>query len=309
VNDVGLFESLPPEVSLYEVSLRDGLQNERATVLLRDKLRLADALASSGLRRIELTSFVSPKWIPQLADADELAKHAPKFPGVTWSALCPNERGLERAVAAGTEEIAVFMSASETHNQRNVNKTIAQTLATFDNVIVGAVKAGIRVRGYVSTAWGCPYEGQVPAEKVLWVAQELRRRGCYQISLGDTIGCGTPRQTRDLLRLFFQEFKASELALHMHDTRGTALANVLVGLEMGIRDFDASVAGMGGCPYAPGAAGNLATEDLVYMLDGMGVRTGVDLEKLVEAGRVAESLVGRTLPGKVHQSGIRSLRA
>jgi len=306
---MALFESLPPEVSLYEVSLRDGLQNERATVLLRDKLRLADALASSGLRRIELTSFVSPKWIPQLADADELAKHAPKFPGVTWSALCPNERGLERAIAAGTEEIAVFMSASETHNQRNVNKTIAQTLATFDNVIVGAVKAGIRVRGYASTAWGCPYEGAVPAEKVLWVAQELRRRGCYQISLGDTIGCGTPRQTRDLLRLFFQEFKPSELALHMHDTRGTALANVLVGLEMGIRDFDASVAGMGGCPYAPGAAGNLATEDLVYMLDGMGVRTGVDLEKLVEAGRVAESLVGRTLPGKVHQSGIRSLRA
>jgi hydroxymethylglutaryl-CoA lyase len=306
---MALFESLPPEVSLYEVSLRDGLQNERATVLLRDKLRLADALASSGLRRIELTSFVSPKWIPQLADADELAKHAPKFPGVTWSALCPNERGLERAVAAGTEEIAVFMSASETHNQRNVNKTIAQTLATFDNVIVGAVKAGIRVRGYVSTAWGCPYEGEVPAEKVLGVAKELRRRGCYQISLGDTIGCGTPRQTRDLLRLFFQEFTPAELALHMHDTRGTALANVLVGLEMGIRDFDASVAGMGGCPYAPGAAGNLATEDLVYMLDGMGVRTGVDLEKLVEAGRVAESLVGRTLPGKVHQSGIRSLRA
>jgi hydroxymethylglutaryl-CoA lyase len=165
------------------------------------------------------------------------------------------------------------------------------------------------VRGYVSTAWGCPYEGDVPPAKVLALAHELTRRGCYQISLGDTIGCGTPRQTRDLLRLFFQEFKPSQLGLHMHDTRGTALANVLVGLEMGIRDFDASVAGMGGCPYAPGAAGNLATEDLVYMLDGMGVSTGVDLAKLVEAGKVAESLVGRSLPGKVHQSGIRSLSA
>jgi hydroxymethylglutaryl-CoA lyase len=306
---MGLFDALPPDVSLYEVSLRDGLQNERATVLLRDKLRLADALASAGLKRIELTSFVSPKWIPQLADADEVARHAPKFPGVVWSALCPNERGLERAKAAGIEEIAVFMSASETHNQRNVNKTIADTLATFDNVIAPAVASGIRVRGYVSTAWGCPYEGDVPPAKVLALAHELTRRGCYQISLGDTIGCGTPRQTRDLLRLFFQEFKPSQLGLHMHDTRGTALANVLVGLEMGIRDFDASVAGMGGCPYAPGAAGNLATEDLVYMLDGMGVSTGIDLAKLVEAGKVAESLVGRSLPGKVHQSGIRSLSA
>jgi hydroxymethylglutaryl-CoA lyase len=306
---MGLFDALPSEVSLYEVSLRDGLQNERATVLLRDKIRLADALASAGLKRIELTSFVSPKWIPQLADADELARHVPKFPGVVWSALCPNERGLERAKAAGIEEIAVFMSASETHNQRNVNKTIAATLATFDNVIAPAVASGIRVRGYVSTAWGCPYEGEVPPAKVLAIAHELATRGCYQVSLGDTIGCGTPRQTRDLLRLFFQEFKPSQLGLHMHDTRGTALANVLVGLEMGIRDFDASVAGMGGCPYAPGAAGNLATEDLVYMLDGMGISTGVDLAKLVEAGKVAESLVGRILPGKVHQSGIRSLSA
>ena len=306
---MGLFDALPSEVSLYEVSLRDGLQNERATVLLRDKIRLADALASAGLKRIELTSFVSPKWIPQLADADELARHVPKFPGVVWSALCPNERGLERAKAAGIEEIAVFMSASETHNQRNVNKTIAATLATFDNVIAPAVASGIRVRGYVSTAWGCPYEGEVPPAKVLAIAHELATRGCYQVSLGDTIGCGTPRQTRDLLRLFFQEFKPSQLGLHMHDTRGTALANVLVGLEMGIRDFDASVAGMGGCPYAPGAAGNLATEDLVYMLDGMGISTGVDLAKLVEAGKVAESLVGRILPGTVHQSGIRSLSA
>ena len=306
---MGLFDALPPEVSIYEVSLRDGLQNERATVLLRDKLRLAAALAAAGLRRIELTSFVSPTWIPQLADADEVARHAEREPGVTFSALCPNERGLERARAAGMSEIAVFISASETHNRRNVNKTVDETLKTFDRVIAPAVAAGLRVRGYVSTAWGCPYEGEVPPERVLTIARELAKRGCYQLSLGDTIGCGTPRQTRDLLRLFFREFAPSELALHMHDTRGTALANVLVGLELGIRDFDASVAGMGGCPYAPGAAGNLATEDLVYMLDGMGIGSGVDLAKLVEAGRVAESLVGRPLPGKVHQSGVRSLRA
>ncbi len=307
--NVGLFESLPAEVSLYEVSLRDGLQNERATVILRDKLRLADALANAGLKRIELTSFVSPKWIPQLADADEVSRHVSRPPGVMWSALCPNARGLERARAVGIEEIAVFISASETHNLRNVNKSVAKTLEAFHEVIAPALASGLRVRGYVSTAWGCPYEGAIDPGSVVDVARSLLAQGCYQVSLGDTIGCGTPRQTRDLLALMFREFQVPQLALHMHDTRGTALANVLVGLEMGVRDFDSSVGGMGGCPYAPGAAGNLATEDLVYMLAGMGVGTGIDLEKIVEAGRVAESLVGRVLPGKVHQAGIRGLRA
>ena len=297
---MGLFDALPSEVSLYEVSLRDGLQNERATVLLRDKIRLADALASAGLKRIELTSFVSPKWIPQLADADELARHVPKFPGVVWSALCPNERGLERAKAAGIEEIAVFMSASETHNQRNVNKTIAATLATFDNVIAPAVASGIRVRGYVSTAWGCPYEGEVPPAKVLAIAHELATRGCYQVSLGDTIGCGTPRQTRDLLRLFFQEFKPSQLGLHMHDTRGTALANALAAYEVGVRQFDGSVGGMGGCPYAPGASGNAASEDMVNTFEAMGISTGIDLDRLAAAGVYAEEQLGHELPGRYH---------
>ena len=310
-----LFDNLPDRVSLYEVSPRDGLQNERATVPLRDKVRLIEALVSAGLQRIEITSFVSPKWIPQLADADELAEnvmthltHA-RASGVCFSALCPNPKGLERARAAKIEEVAVFLSASETHNRKNVNKTIDETLAAFADTIGPAREAGMRVRGYVSTVWGCPYEGDIDVKRALAIAQRLLSMGCYQISLGDTIGSGTPRQTQRILQAMLAEIPASKIAMHMHDTRGTALSNILVGLEMGIRDFDASIGGLGGCPYAPGAAGNVATEDLVYMLHGMGVGTGVDLERLVEAGKAAESIVGRKLPGKVHQSGVRSLRA
>jgi hydroxymethylglutaryl-CoA lyase len=268
-----LFEELKPsDVSVYEVSLRDGLQNERATVPLRGKARLVDALVSSGLRRIEITSFVSPKWIPQLADADELAEHARPPAGVTFSALCPNAKGLERAKAAGMKEIAVFVSASETHNKKNVNHTVAETLEGFEETIGPALDAGMRVRGYVSTVWGCPYEGDVDPKRALAIAEKLLAMGCYQVSFGDTIGVGTPRQTARILRLLLGRIQREKIAMHMHDTRGTALANVVVGLEMGIRDFDASVGGMGGCPYAPGAAGNLATEDLVYMLHGRGPR-------------------------------------
>ena len=306
---MALFEHIPTEVSVYEVSLRDGLQNERATVPLRGKLRLVDALVASGLRRIEITSFVSPKWIPQLADADEVAEHAKAPEAVTFSALCPNAQGLERARKAGIREIAVFISASETHNRKNVNKTIADTLAAFVETVIPAREAGMRVRGYVSTVWGCPYEGDVDHRRALEIARKLLEMGVYQVSLSDTIGVGTPRQTERILKMALAEFPARSLAMHMHDTRGTALANVLVGLAHDIRDFDASVGGMGGCPYAPGAAGNLATEDLVFMLHGMGVATGVDLERLWEAGKVAESIVGRPLPGKVHQAGVRSLKA
>jgi hydroxymethylglutaryl-CoA lyase len=312
-----LFDSLGPRpaVSVYEVSLRDGLQNERATVPIRGKLRLIDALVAAGLKRIEITSFVSPKWIPQLADADEVAEHAmhekrESVPqGVSFSALCPNPKGLERAKAAGMREIAVFLSASETHNRKNVNKTIAETLTAFEETVVPARQAGMRVRGYVSTVWGCPFEGEVDPKRSIAIARRLLEMGCYQVTLSDTIGAGTPRQTERILSLALSEIPVERLAMHMHDTRGTALANVLVGLQMGIRDFDASVGGLGGCPYAPGAAGNLATEDLVYMLDGMGISTGIDLERLVEAGKVAESIVGRPLPGKVHQAGVRSLKA
>jgi hydroxymethylglutaryl-CoA lyase len=309
-----LFQRVPDAVSVYEVSLRDGLQNESATVPLSGKLRLVDALVASGLRRIEITSFVSPRWIPQLADADELAEivttsRAPSAPDVTFTALCPNARGLERAKKAGMKEIAVFMSASETHNKKNINKTIAETLGAFEETIGPAREAGMRVRGYVSTVWGCPYEGDVDPAAAIGIARRLHEMGCYQISLGDTIGAGTPRLTRDVIQRALDALPVEAIAMHMHDTRGTALANVILGLELGVRHFDGAVGGLGGCPYAPGAAGNVATEDLVYMLEGMGIRTGIDLERLVEAARAAESIVGHNLPGKVHRAGIRSLRA
>jgi hydroxymethylglutaryl-CoA lyase len=304
-----MLDRLPDRVSVYEVSPRDGLQNERVMVQLYDKVRLIDALVAAGLARIEITSFVSPEWIPQLADADEVAKRVKPKEGVTFSALCPNAVGLARAKRAGLSEIAVFMSASETHNQKNVNKSIEATFASFEETIGPARELGMKVRGYVSTVWGCPYEGDVDPDRPIAFARRLLDMGCYQVSLGDTIGVATPSQTARLVKRMLGEVAPQRIALHMHDTRGTALANILVGLELGIRDFDASVGGLGGCPYAPGAAGNCATEDLVYMLHGMGIGTGIDLERLVEAGKVAESLVGRKLPGKVHQSGVRSLRA
>lgn len=303
-----MLDQLPDSVSVYEVSPRDGLQNEAAPITLEGKLELVRALLAAGLTRIELTSFVSPRWVPQLADADALVKALEVPAGVTVSALVPNAKGFERALAAGLKEIAVFMSASETHNRKNTNKTIEQSLDTFAEVVGPARAAGLQVRAYVSTVWGCPYEGDVPVSASLPIARQLLELGCYQVSLGDTIGVGTPRQTRDIVKAYLAEIPAAKLALHLHDTRGTALANALVGLELGIRDFDASVAGIGGCPYAPGAAGNLATEDLVYMLDGLGVKTGVDLNRLIEAGRVAETVLGRPLPGKVHQAGPRVLR-
>ncbi len=305
---MALLDHLPERVSVYEVSPRDGLQNEAAVVPTHAKVRLVEALLEAGLRRIEVASFVSPTWVPQMADAEQVVRLLPRRPEVTYSALVPNGRGLERALAVGIEEVAVFLSASEAHNRRNVNRSIAESLRGFDEVIEPAVAAGMRVRGYVSTVWGCPYEGEVDPRKARDIAEELLARGCYQVSLGDTIGVGTPLQTRRILEVFLERIEPGRLAMHMHDTRGTALANVLVGLEMGITTFDASVAGLGGCPFAPGAAGNLATEDLVYTLHGMGIETGVDLEKLWEAGKVAEAIVGRKLPGKVHLAGVRGLR-
>lgn len=303
-----MLDALPAEVSVYEVSLRDGLQNEAAPVPLTGKVELAQALLAAGLTRLELTSFVSPRWIPQLADAEELIRAMPAPPGVSFSALVPNATGLERALKVGIGEIAVFLSASETHNKKNTNKSIEVSLDTFREVVPPAREAGLRVRAYVSTVWGCPYEGDVPVSRAIEIARTLLELDCYQVSLGDTIGVGTPLQTKRIVSAFLAELPAEKLALHLHDTRGTALANCLVGLELGIRDFDASVGGIGGCPYAPGAAGNLATEDLVYLMHGMGVRTGVDLDLLIEAGRVAERVVGHPLPGKVHQAGPPRLR-
>jgi hydroxymethylglutaryl-CoA lyase len=302
-------DQVESRVSVYEVSPRDGLQNEATLVPIEGKRRLIDALCAAGLERIEVTSFVSPKWVPQLADAVELCEALERRPDVTYSALVPNARGLERALSVNLPEIAVFLSASESHNKMNVNKSIAATLDVFREIVPPALEAGVRVRAYVSTVWGCPYEGDVSVDASVAIAKRLVDMGCYQVSLGDTIGVGTPKKTREVVTRMLAELPVDKIALHFHDTRGTALANVLMGLELGVRHFDSSVGGVGGCPYAPGASGNLATEDLVFMLDGMGVETGVDLEKLIEAGNVAEQVLGRPLPGKVHRAGAFKKRA
>lgn len=304
--------SLPRRVSVYEVSPRDGLQNEKAIVPLEKKVELVTALVKTGLRKIEATSFVAKDWIAQLADADELVPRilplAKDRAEPLFSALVPNLRGLERAKAAGMREGAFFMSASETHNQKNTNKSIEQSLTTFAEIMEAARPEGIRMRAYLSTVWGCPYEGEVDTKRALEIAKRLRDLGAYRISLGDTIGCGNPLQTSKILELFTTEIPVEKIALHMHDTRGTALANIVVGLEHGVTELDASVGGLGGCPYAPGAAGNVATEDLVYMLHGMGIETGIDLDALVETAKLAEKIVGRPLPGKVHQAGASILK-
>jgi hydroxymethylglutaryl-CoA lyase len=299
-----MFARLSGSVTVYEVSPRDGLQNEPNVLPIEAKRQLIEALMAAGLQHIEVTSFVSPRWVPQLADAVELVQSLTPAPGVTFSALCPNATGLERAKLAGLKEIAIFLSASEAHNQRNTNKSIQRSLEVFEELIPAARDQGMRVRAYISTVWGCPYQGEVDPQRALEIARELVRWGVYQVSLGDTIGVGNPLQTQRICELFLAEFAQEQLALHFHDTRGTALSNVLVGLEMGIRTFDASVAGLGGCPYAPGASGNLATEDLVYLLHGMGLETGVDLPALIAAGQLAEQVLGRKLPGKVHQAGL-----
>jgi hydroxymethylglutaryl-CoA lyase len=297
-------------VTVYEVGPRDGLQNEAAVLSTPDKLALTRALADAGLRRIEATSFVSPRWIPQLADAEALTRALPRVPGLSWVVLVPNAKGLERLVASlrtpGAEradvEAAVFLSASDSHNRKNLNRTVEESFRELEALVPAARAQGLGVRGYVSTVFGCPYEGKVPPERAAAVAERLLALGCDQISLGDTIGVATPGDTRRVLARILRAVPASRLALHMHDTRGTALANVLAGLDAGISTFDASIGGLGGCPYAPGASGNLATEDLVYMLEGMGLDTGVDLDKLVAAGALAQRLVGRRLPGKTLQA-------
>lgn len=297
-----MFDALPANVRVYEVGPRDGLQNEKAFVPTEDKIRLIDALAAAGLPHIEITSFVHPRWIPALADADRVAGHYRERDEATFTALVPNLRGFDRALGTGMREVAVFMSASETHNKRNINKTRDETYAAFEPVFEGCAERGIAVRAYVSTVWGCPYEGEVDPAEPADVAARLLAMGAYEISLGDTIGVGTPLQTRRVLEAIADRVPLAKVAMHMHDTRGTALANCVVGLEHGVSTFDASIAGLGGCPYAPGASGNLATEDLVYMLHGMGIDTGIDLDRLVDAGLLAQKLLGRTLPGRALQA-------
>ena len=289
---------LPPRVTIYEVGPRDGLQNEARQVPTADKIRFIDALVASGLRDIEITSFVSPKWIPQLADSSEVARGVKRPPGVRMSALVPNRRGLDTALAAGMKEVAVFMSSSETHNKKNVNRTISETLTAFDEVVPHALAAGVKVRAYLSTCFGCPYEGDVDPERVVDIVGKLIDLGVYQVSVSDTIGVANPIQTEDVLGRVLAKHALEKIAVHFHDTQGTALANCLVALTLGITTIDSAAGGLGGCPYAPGASGNLATEDVVAMLHGMGVATGVDLDKLTEASRTAATFVGHELPSK-----------
>lgn len=290
------------EVNVYEVGPRDGLQNEATVVSTDAKVELISRLAAAGYRDIEVSSFVRPRWIPQLADASDVIARLPPIEGVTYWALVPNQRGLERALDSGLGAVATFMSASETHNLRNVNRTMRESRAELREVIATAVSEGLRVRSYISTVFGCPYEGQVAPERSVELAGALLDAGAEMISLGDTTGMGNPAQVQDIVgRMAAAGLPLERLALHMHDTRGTALANVLAGLQAGIRTFDASVSGLGGCPYAPGASGNAATEDLVAMLQDMGYVTGLDLEGICEAGLYIESVLGRELPGRYHQ--------
>lgn len=296
----------PPEVKVFEVGPRDGLQNESTLVATADKIRLIEALCSTGIKNIEITSFVSPKWIPQLADGLEVATQVKLPPAVVASALVPNLKGYALAKQANLKEIAVFMSATETHSQKNINKSIDEAIETLKEVIKAARSDGMLVRAYMSVVFVCPYEGPVSKEKVASVVSKLVALGIDELSLGDTIGAATPGQIAPLINLLTKEFPLPNMALHFHDTRGTALANVLAGLDCGIKIFDASVGGMGGCPYAPGAAGNLATEDLVYMLDGLGIKTGIDLHKLVAAGKLAQEILNKKLPGRYLQACLGS---
>jgi isopropylmalate/homocitrate/citramalate synthase len=293
-------------VTVVEVGPRDGLQNEAVVVQLADKLEFVNRLSAAGLPVIEVGAFVSPKWVPQMADSAEVYRNIPKDPGVEYPVLVPNEKGLDRALDAGVTSIAIFTAASDTFNQRNINMTIDESFVNYAPVAARARAEGMRVRGYVSTAFGCPYEGEVPPEKVLEVSARLLDLGCYEVSVGDTIGVGTPTQVQGVIGMLLQVIPPSRLAMHFHDTRGTALANTLAALEMGIATFDASAGGLGGCPYAPGASGNLATEDLVYMLDGMAIETGVSLTRLVAASAIIAPYLDHPLPGRYLQACTRA---
>jgi hydroxymethylglutaryl-CoA lyase len=286
-------------VRIVEVGPRDGLQNEKSIIAARDKIELINRLSETGLSCIEATSFVSPKWIPQLADAAEVFAGISRKPGVSYPVLVPNEQGFDRALAAGATEVAVFSAASEAFNKKNINASIDESIERFKPILLRAATLGVKVRGYVSTVLGCPYQGDVPVADVVRVARRMHDLGCYEISLGDTIGIGTPVKAREMLRAVADAVPMSALAVHFHDTRGQALANILACLEEGVRVVDSAVSGTGGCPYAKGASGNVATEDVVYMIEGMGMDTGVDLARLVDTGRWLSALLGRASGSKV----------
>ncbi|PIB53955.1 hydroxymethylglutaryl-CoA lyase [Pseudomonas sp. 2822-17] len=291
--------SLPSHVRLVEVGPRDGLQNEAQPISVADKVQLVDALGAAGLSYIEVGSFVSPKWVPQMAGSAEVFAQIQRKPGVTYGALTPNLRGFEDALAAGVKEVAVFAAASEAFSQRNINCSISESLERFAPIMTAAKLHGVSVRGYVSCVLGCPYKGTVAPEQVASVARELYAMGCYEVSLGDTIGTGTAGATRRLFEVVGAKVPRDRLAGHFHDTYGQAVANLYASLLEGISVFDSSIAGLGGCPYAKGASGNVATEDVVYLLDGLGINTGIDLEALIRAGRQISNVVGRPTGSRV----------
>ncbi|HLE66901.1 MAG TPA: hydroxymethylglutaryl-CoA lyase [Burkholderiales bacterium] len=284
---------LPSRVRIVEVGPRDGLQNEKREVPTAVKLELIERLADAGLLAVEATAFVSPKWIPQMADHTEVLTRVRRKPGVAYPVLTPNLKGFEAARAAGATEVAIFGAASEAFSKKNINCSIAESLERFRPVADAARKANIKVRGYISCVLGCPYEGAVKPEKVAEVAAALHEMGCYEVSLGDTIGVGTPARTQRMIEACAKRVPIEHLAGHYHDTYGQALANIYASLELGVATFDASVAGLGGCPYAAGASGNVATEDVVYMLDGLGIETGVDLDRLVSIGQWICGVLGK----------------
>ena len=293
----------PKSVKIVEVGPRDGLQNEKEIISAKDKIKFIELLAASGLKNIEVTSFVSPKAVPQLADAEEVVNGLKDCRGLPWQALnlsclVPNVKGLDRAISSGIKRIAIFTAASETFNKKNINMSVKKSIETYNDVIKTALTKGIVVRGYVSTCFYCPYEGKIKKEKVLEVANALIDLGVDEVSLGDTIGAAVPKDVLETVGFLLKEIPKEKIALHFHDTYGTALANVTAGLELGITTFDSSAGGLGGCPYAPGAAGNLATEDLVYLLNQSGIKTGVDLNKLTKASKFMQKILKRKLPSK-----------
>ena len=291
--------SLPSHVRLVEVGPRDGLQNEAQPISVADKVQLVDALSAAGLSYIEVGSFVSPKWVPQMAGSAEVFAQIQRKPGVTYGALAPNLRGFEDALAAGVKEVAVFAAASEAFSQRNINCSISESLERFAPIMAAAKQHGVSVRGYVSCVLGCPYEGEIAPEQVAAVARELYAMGCYEVSLGDTIGTGTAGATRRLFEAVGAQVPRDKLAGHFHDTYGQAIANIYASLLEGITVFDSSIAGLGGCPYAKGASGNVATEDVLYLLNGLGIDTGIDLERLIGAGQQISQVLGRPTGSRV----------
>ncbi len=294
---------LPERVTICEVGPRDGLQNEAKNVPTPDKIRLIEALADAGISRMEATSFVAPTWIPNLADAGEVMAGIRRQPSVTYAALVPNLKGLERALAARVDEAVIFLSASETHSRKNINQSIAEALETYREVAAAVEQAGLRLKGAISTSFGCPYEGDVDPLTVVGIAMALVEMGVDEVGVADTTGMANPRQVFSLVSRLAEQVPMDMISLHFHDTRGTALANVLAGLQAGVTIFDGAVGGLGGCPYAKGATGNVATEDLVHMLHEMGIETGVNLEKLIGCAKLAQFLVGRPLEGHVAKSG------